>query len=309
MDYKISVLTDHSRIDEIIRLFSTGLGTTSHEHWIWRLFTPNGMRQPEAIIAETESGRIVGMASILFEEYGNHDYKAIQFCDWVVDPEYRGQGIIGKIYRYALAKYEADGYDFIIEYPNDNSYPIFQKYGFTELENIGSWNTANHIVFHTIKLQNKNIGSAEYQFFDKCPLNDSDFIQKKGRIYRCHEYMTWKYDQNPDVDFKWLTVRKHERLIGYFVFTVTHGRIRKVINVYDWEFDNEQSDEFVIAIKLLNKLGNSVSIWGRYQPDEIALMESASMTHSTGGTRLILKAISNKGYPDKLTLTRIDTDY
>ena len=64
-----------------------------------------------------------------------------------------------------------------------------------------------------------------------------------------------------------------------------------------------------MAIKMMNKFGNSVSIWGRYSTDRVALIESANMKYFSGGTRLVLKSISDKGYPDELTLTRIDTDY
>lgn len=309
MDIRISVLDDVSRIDEIIDLFSKGLGKTTREHWMWRLFTPNGMKQPEAIIAEDEKNRIVGMTSILFEEYGNQEYGAIQFCDWVVSPEYRGQGIIGKLYRYALKRYEEDNFDFIIEYPNNNSFPIFQKYGFEIKMPIGSWNTSSRVYLGNPGYNSKTKGSISYCFSQSCPLQDNDFIQKPGRIFRNRQFMEWKYDLNPDTDFEWLTVKDSNELLGYFVFTITHGRIRRVVNIYDWDFKSDKVFEFSNSIKLLRKYGNSVCIWGRYPAESITLMEFASMKFSAGGTRLILKSISDRGYPDELTLSRADTDY
>lgn len=56
-----------------------------------------------------------------------------------------------------------------------------------------------------------------------------------SRIYRTAEFMRWKYDLNPDVAYNWLSVWSNNGLLGYFVFTQTQGRLRKVVNVYDWE--------------------------------------------------------------------------
>lgn len=65
----------------------------------------------------------------------------MQLCDWVIHPACRGQGLMGKLYHYIYERYAYQGCDFMIEFPNNNSYPIFQEYGFEEKENVGTWNT------------------------------------------------------------------------------------------------------------------------------------------------------------------------
>ena len=113
MKYTISVFDDPKRIPELVKLFSTGLGETSAEHWRWRLFTPNGLEdQPFAVVAqEEESNRLLGVSTVIPVYYGKDKIKAILFGDWVVHPSARGQGIIGKIFDYICAYAKENGYE------------------------------------------------------------------------------------------------------------------------------------------------------------------------------------------------------
>ena len=308
MNHRIYVWNSEARLDELRILFSTGLGETTREHWQWRIFTPNGQfQQPEAIVMETEQGEMVGVSSVLSEMYGNHDRKCAQLCDWVIRPDCRGQGLLGKLYRYMYERYAALGFDFLIAFPNDNSYPILKKYGFEEKERIGSWNTKKKLLTRARPAEDTEWHGLAYRFTDECPLQS--FQPRADRLFRTQEYMRWKYDLNPDVHFCWLTVWEKKRPLGYFVFTCNRGRLRTAVNVYDWEFEPTAQEEFTQAIHLLEQLGSYVSIWGRYHEKERMLLTGAGMTPGDGQTRLMLKSISEKGYPDPLTLTRLDTDY
>lgn len=307
MNYHISILEDSSRIDELIELFSLGLGDTTAEHWMWRVFTPNGLKQPEAIIAETESGQIIAMTTLLFEEFGNREYRALQFCDWVVHPDYRNRGILGNIYHFAYEKYKAEGFDFIIEYPNSNSYPIFMKYGFEEKSHIDCWNSHKrliHVKKRPINIERKGVS---YVFSDTCPLKEIE--PRSDRIFRPVPFLKWKYDKNPNIVFKWLLVTDSKEILGYFVFTLVRGRVRTAVNVYDWSFKKTHPKEFSESISCLKRLGNFVSVWGRYHECDESLLQYAGLKRKDSGTKLVLKKISEKGYPEELTLTRIDTDY
>ena len=122
-------------------------------------------------------------------------------------------------------------------------------------------------------------------------------------------FLTWKYDENPDVNFQWLVVESDEKVLGYFVFTTVHGRVRTAVNVYDWSFDATHKMAFSMAVKCLSRLGSFVSFWGRYHGSDEDLLRYAGLKRRETETRLVLKRISEKGYPEELTLTRIDTDY
>lgn len=307
MSNRIYVLTDKERLDEVCALFATGLGETTRAHWKWRIFTPNGQLPPEAVVIENEQGRLAGMLSVLPELYGNRAWKCAQLCDWVIHPDFRGQGLLGKLYRYTYERYAELGFDFMIGFPNDHAYPILQKYSFEKETPIGSWNTAKRLLTFRRSVEDTDFKGLTYRFTPACPI--SSFSPRPDRIFRTPEYMRWKYDSNPDVSFQWLVVWERTQPIGYFVYTCTQGRLRTAVNVYDWDFEPTAQEAFCKAIELLERLGNYVSIWGRYGERERKLLQGAGMTEGIGRTRWMLKALSEKGYPNPLTLTRLDTDY
>lgn len=308
MSEYIHILRDKTRLDELCTLFATGLGMTERQYWEWRIFTPNGQfMQPEAIVAENEQGQCIGMCSALLEEYGDHQWKCVKLCDWVVHPDYRGKGIISKLYYFMYQRYKDKGVDFFLGFPNDQSYPILQKFKYDEKAGVEIWSSRQQLF--TIKQPAKSmiVHGLEYRFTSRCPVQM--FPMRSDRLMRTPEYMCWKYDKNPTNSFQWLTVWDGAELIGYFVYAVTQGRLRRVMTVYDWEFAPEAQDAFCQATGLLKKQGNGVSIWGRYGQKERLLLKCAGFQEKTCSTHLMLKTISEKGYPDLLTLTRVDTDY
>lgn len=307
MSNRIYVLKNEDRLDEICALFATGLGETTREHWQWRIFTPNGQLPPEAVVIENEQGRLMGMLSVLPELYGNRTWKCAQLCDWVIHPAFRGQGLLGKLYRYTYERYAALGFDFLVGFPNENSYPILKYFCFDEKESPGCWNSKKKLLMFKQPVENSDFEGLTYRFTSACPIQS--FHQRPDRIFRTPEFMHWKYDLNPDVSFQWLAVWKATQPIGYFVYTCTRGRLRTAVNVYDWEFDPTAQKAFCKAIELLGRHGNYISIWGRYEEKERKLLQDAGMTEGTSGARLMVKSLSEKGYPDPLTLTRLDTDY
>lgn len=311
MEYKISVLEDPARIPELIELFRTGLGDTTEAFWKWRLFTDNGQPdQPFAIILEDENGFMAGMASVLPVLYGEGESarKCIQFCDWVVHPEHRGRGLIKMAYEYACTYFKDKGYDFIMEFPNENSYPIFQKYGFHEEPHIECWISPKKLYRQKKEPRDFRINSMEIRFSKECPIT-SEIFSRGNRIYRTPTYMKWKFDGNPETEYRWATIWQEEKCTGYVVYTLTKGRLRTAVNVYDWEYPYVESYILYEILRIIKKQGNYVSIWGRYGKTEENLLEQCGLRRTMVGTRLMLKALSSSGWPVPLTLTRIDTDY
>lgn len=311
MSYNISLFHDPDRIPELIELFRTGLGDTTEEHWKWRLFADNGMEEkPFAVIAEDENDKIVGVISVLPAEYyvKNKTYRAYQIGDWVISPIFRGKGLAKLIYQSVRRIAEKNGIDFFIGFPNENSRPILLKYGFTELEPISCWNTVKKLFMVKRKGNRYTIDGTEYIFSDTCPLTEAP-PNEYGRIIRTPELLRWKYDDNPTEKFTWLTVRKNNSFLGYFVFTQTKGRFRTAVNVYDWAYWSDSGTVFHTAVRLLLKNGNYVSFWGKYSAQTETMFEKIGMKKSDGGTRLVMKAVSDQGWPEPLYLTRIDTDY
>lgn len=311
MGYSIKPFNDQDRLPELIELFRTGLGDTTVAHWKWRLFSENGAEdQPIAIVIEDDDGKMAAVSSILPVMYGDagSERKCIQFCDWVVHPAHRGQGLIRKLYHYCVDYYTEKGYDFIIEYPNDHSYPIFLKYGFHEEPRIGCWNSPKKLIARCKECKDTTVQQIQIKFTRTCPLS-SEVFTSCDRIVRSPAFLRWKFDQNPDTDHQWVSFWLEGNCLGYIVYTLTKGRFRTAVNVYDWTYRSDHCRPFAEAIRQLSRLGSWVSVWGRYSQSDQVLLEQAGLRPVGGETRLLLKAISSKGWPDQLTLTRIDTDY
>lgn len=311
MEYTLSVLNDSARISELIELFRTGLGETTEEYWMWRLFTDNGQPdRPIAIVVEDEKGKMCGMSSILPVVYGraSSERKCVQFCDWVVHPSHRGKGIIKMIYEYAYCYYRDKGYDFIIEFPNDNSYPIFKKFGFHEEPHVDCWNSSKHLFRRKHQTSDVSVNGVDVCFTDSCPLTDEAF-HRDDKIVRTSAFLRWKYDQNPEANYKWVGFKQNGSYIGYIAYVLTKGRFRTAVNVYDWEYPISNNMAFKMAMQAISKQGNFLSVWGRYDRYGQEFLKQCGLKSIACNTRLMLKSISDKGWPEKLTLTRIDTDY
>lgn len=66
--------------------------------------------------------------------YKNEVYNVVESCESAVAPDYRNRGIFSKIIKYAEAWLGSNGYDFIIGFPNINSYPGFMKLGWEVID-------------------------------------------------------------------------------------------------------------------------------------------------------------------------------
>ena len=310
MEYNISILKDISRLPEIVELFKTGLGDTTTQFWEWRLFANNGQQdKPFAIIAEDKNGKIVAMSSILTAVYGKEKpYKCLQLCDWVVHPEYRGKGLIGAIYRFVCDYFKNKEYDFIIEFPNEMSYPIFKKYNFIEENTIPSFNSSKNIFKHKFIEKSITHNGINLLFSKNCPFSDESFSYD-NRLKRNAEFLIWKFDKNPVTKYHWLSLWQNDTCIGYFVFALHTGRIQTAVNVYDWEFFSTDTNLLKFALKQLKSFGNYVSIWGKYPENVVKLLLKSGLKQKNEGTKFVHLSLSEKPFPKDLILTRIDTDY
>ena len=179
MQYSISILSDQSRIPEVITLFRAGLGETSIEHWVWRLFSDNGQEdRPFAVIAEDETGRMAGISTVIPTRYGTSRKKCVSFGDWVVHPNDRGQGLIRKIFDFMCDYSSQRGYDFMLTFPNVNSYPILRRYGFADLTGVSSWNSVRNRLPFDANRTAESIRGFHIGFQSDAPLQHSQIHGK-----------------------------------------------------------------------------------------------------------------------------------
>jgi len=307
MSYQVFIFRDENRIPELMELFATGLGETHVGHWKWRLFSEIGEMNPIAVVCEAENGRLDGMMTAIPVIYGNGRTRILQMCDWVVRPEARGQGLLSMMYRFITEEYQNRGYDGLAGFGNDQSKPVLKKYHYYDYGTFQSWSTPFHLYLKKDEESETLRNGLKFRFSKACP--EMKVPVRENRLFRDQAYLVWKYDENPDVAYTWLTVWKDQKCLGYLVYTLTKGRVRTVANIYDWEFDDRYAEAFTAAIKLIRRRANSVCIWGKYGEREEALLQAAGMKKKEIGSPLSVKAYPDKSIPEDLVLTRVDTDF
>ena len=111
MEYTIYPLKDTTRFDELCALFATGLADTTPEYWKWKHYSENGMPEGTILVAEDENGILAGMFALQPEFFvcGDERLLLVQTEDLVIDPRYRGTGLMKKLYHYAMSYFTECG--------------------------------------------------------------------------------------------------------------------------------------------------------------------------------------------------------
>lgn len=314
MEYRLYPLEDQTRLDEICTLFAKGLADTTPDYWKWKHFTENGQPEGMILVAEAEDGSIVGMYAQQPVRYscGNEQIVVVNLEDLVIDPDHRGTGLMKKLYQYVVDCYSQTGMSGYIGIPNKNSYPVFLKYGAKDMGDIFSLDTKKKFIPVYIRKKKAQAGYWDIAITENMP-NDLFYSnhQSEFRLIRNDTFMKWKFCENPDGPFLWLTIRQNEELKGYLVIQITQGRLRRAVNIYDWDLKDDVPQAVLKkAVKLLNTHGNWVSLWGRYNEAVLNRWVKAGLTEkSNNGTHFILHAFGEKRMPDNWHLTRADLDY
>ena len=314
MDYRLYPLDSTDRLDEICALFATGLGGSTPEEWKWKHFSENGMPKSMMLVAEAEDGSFAGVFALQPELYecGSSQITIVQTEDLVISPNHRGSGLMKKLYFYAKDYYAAQGATALLGFCNDNSYPIFMKYGATDMGDSYPLSSAKQLLPIYTNKKSAATGKWNIQITDTMP--DDLFYPKNSNAYQLVQndtFMRWKFVDNPEQSFRWLTIRRDGILMGYMVFCVTAGRFRRAVNIYDWAL-NDEVDTAALkkAVRLLRTWGNWVKLWGRYSGAVCARWAAAGIgIKAKKGTRFILHNLTNEPLPENWHLTRADLDY
>jgi len=314
MEYRLYPLEDQSRLDEICSLFAKGLADTTPEYWKWKHFSENGQPKGMILVAETEDGSLAGMFALQPERYtcAEKTILVIQNEDLVIDPVHRGTGLMKKLYHFAKDYYTNEGAVGSISFCNPASYPIFLKYGAEDRGDIYTWNTPKSFLPIYREKRRDIFGDWEISLTDQMPgdlfyhVNEHAFQMVKNDAF-----MKWKFVDNPDGPFLWLTIRRSGQLLGYLVVHITQGKLRRAVNIYDWALDDTVSDDVLKrAVKLLRTHGNWVSLWGLYGEKVLNRWTAAGLTEKNEkGTHFVLHHFGDKTMPENWHLTRADLDY
>lgn len=314
MSYKLYPLQDRSKLPELCSLFAKGLADTTVDYWLWKHFSHNGHPEGMILVAEAEDGSLAGMFALQPENYrrGEECLVVVQMMDLVIDPRYRGTGLMKRLFQYAKWNYTEKGYWGFTGFPNPKSFPILTKYGAKDMGDISSLETGKRIVPIYIGRKKQQFGCWTLELKEEMP--DDLFLTDKISAFQMDKpkaFMEWKFAANPEERFQWLTIRRNGTLEGYLVVHITRGRLRRAVNVYDWGLKNTVGATVLKqAVNLLLTHGNWVELWGRYSEEDQRLWREAGLNRkSDQRTHFLLMPFGANPIPDRWHLTRADLDY
>lgn len=314
MEYRIYPLKDQSRLEELCTLFAKGLADTTPEYWKWKHFSENGHPEGMILVAEAEDGTLAGMFALQPERYewNGREILMVQTEDLVIDPNHRGTGLMRRLYSHAMKHYAAEGAVGFVSFCNENSYPIFLKYGSVDRGYIYTLNSKKtNLPIYTNRKKAK-AGNWMIELSGDRPEDLFYPVHSDGYgMVKNDTFMKWKFTDNPEGPFQWVTIRENGRLKGYVTICVIQGRFRRAVNIYDWALKEDVST-FVLkkTVDLLRTHGNWVSLWGKYDDAVLNRWMQAGMTvRSEKGTHFVLHQLGAEPLPDCWHLTRADLDY
>jgi len=257
------------------------------EIWNWE-YLQNPFSKPEVIVA-LDNGRIVGTRPFWFAEMwlGGKKVKAAQHCDTMVHPDYRGKGIFNRMGQFAVQYLKNNDYALSYGFPGPMARPGFLSQGYrivAETENmfraVHPWKLLSY------KLSNKILAGGLGYFYNTFlntqakkikptldsfevdvseryidDLEDVDDLRDKSGISlaRSESYLHWRFDKNPEHDYKYVVAKKDGKLWGYAVISTqqqSSGLVHGII--VDYLVKNKNISCFrVLMDRCLNELAQS----------------------------------------------------
>lgn len=314
MDFRIYPLKDTSRLPELCELFAKGLAETTPEYWLWKHYSDCGLPQGMVLVAEDETGKLRAIFAMQPAWYrrGEDRIMLVQLEDLVIDPDCRGQGLMRKLYSYTVDYYRNEGATGLVGLSaNDKSYAVLTKYGFQNLGDFKSITTPKTIVPLFLNIKSYDADGWKIEICDTIP-GDLLFTDRQDvfKLEKNQQFMQWRFANNPEHSYQWLTIRHKGAMEGYIVFYVNYGRLRSAVNICDWELTNTVSDDILkAAVDILRSKGNWVNLWGRTDEQSAARWQRAGMTQQ-GAERdyFIYCPMDDHSIPENWHITKADSD-
>lgn len=208
-------------------------------------------RESYNIVVAKDGNKLVGARASFPTHIWHNDkpWKAVQAGDTMVHPDYRGQGIFGKMLRFTLEDLCRQNVQLIFNFPNDNSFPGYMKLGWTK-----QWQVKRHVKLinyvgfmqRKAKKTNKmdTVRSQEVSDWSYKGLNIStdapDAAEKlfrgifKGDMYtaqyRTLAWLNWRYVMCPKKKYWFISLEQEGALKGYAVVSLTRSGAGELID-------------------------------------------------------------------------------
>ncbi|MEE9910692.1 MAG: GNAT family N-acetyltransferase [Deltaproteobacteria bacterium] len=237
----------------IIALFEKVFGKTmgkteSARHWQWEI--AGNPVKPISIMLAWDGDRLISHegANLLRVWVNGVEHLGVLIFDTMTDPEYKGQGIFSETAKSLYKDLTEKGYQFIYGFPNANVVQArIRKLDWVIIApmpihicplDVGPFirhKTRNALLgslagglykpfvkfaHHCLSKQDqKNIEIRRMEKFDQWA--DDLWLkcrnQHKLWVVRDFEYLSWRYDQRPESQFRLFTAWHHNEIAGYII--------------------------------------------------------------------------------------------
>jgi len=224
-------------------------------YWNWK-FRDSAYGPSILTVAEYEA-KIIGVDHLWPWEfrYKGEPLKAVQPCDAVVHPDYRGRGLFKTMRKYGLEEAERQGYQIAFNFPNENSLPGNRSVGAIYLGQI-SWWVRILKPFNLVKNRLFTSEKKDFQLPGAYNLN-IEIIDKLAAqfkvtdeiitIHRVPGFHHWRYAAHPSRTYGMIDVRDGSKQT-IVVFTVNPKGSSREMVVVDMIGDNSQKTGVVKSI-------------------------------------------------------------
>lgn len=217
LEYRVG---DINTIDQQAKLFNNTFNQHASVNAWKRKHIDNPLSGKCTVMCAFDEDKVVGINGFLPMDY---EYKGtilhvVQSCDTAVDPNYRGQGIFTKMIAKAQEYFKDEGFDAVVGFPNQNSYPGFtKKLGWVEKHRTMKYFYPNTIKSVAKNMLDKNmpailnpladiwrgmfctrylVKSSGYTIEKKTSIDVSEYLalfdNEKIHISMTQEFMNWK---------------------------------------------------------------------------------------------------------------------
>ncbi|MBE6059114.1 MAG: GNAT family N-acetyltransferase [Clostridium sulfidigenes] len=280
----------------------------------------------------TDKNKIIGANSFFPIEIiiDGKTYLGVQSGDTMVLSDYRGKGLFKKVISYAIKDLSDNGYDFIIGFANNNSYPGFIKLGFNRVDELKVYKTIiNFKCINKVKRSSilkliaktnlpnfaLNIGRKNSKlkdvYINEITNIDEEvckFINKLTsdiKINKNLQYNKWKYTDNNKLKLAVHNKNTNE-IMAFFVLNRCQDNCMSILEHYIADESIYNKIFNTLEIYLYNNYNVSlITVW-RLNNSKLDFMDKSLLySKSLPGIYYIYKNLNNISDIDKLSMLNI----
>jgi hypothetical protein len=190
--------------------------------WLW-IYTQNPLRRNDLVLAFCGPSLVGELGAVpLTLRHKDRLIGATRLQNLIVDPAYRSRGIYRESVMRLTRQLEQQGVDFVIGFPNDNSFPAFIKH--LDYRHLGE------MPLHrlTLDVRPAEPGPAyEHRARPDAVFDEADSVFVESHLsgfeivnHRRLEYLNWRYHPNTGKEYRTLRCYEGDRQVGLAVFKV-----------------------------------------------------------------------------------------